>query len=205
MRFYQDYVVPRLVKIVCTSRSLIQWRVLATGELSGTVLEIGFGSGANLGLYPRAVSLVVAAEPSSFAIHNVGKKIKESSTPVERVRSDAQALPFAESAFDSALVTFTLCTVADPDLVLSEIRRVLKPYGKLWYLEHGIAQDPGVRRWQYRLDGLQARIAGGCHLTRDATSVISRSGFEVSLRKQGFGTSPKTWSYFTVGEAINSK
>jgi ubiquinone/menaquinone biosynthesis C-methylase UbiE len=180
-----------------------RWRSSAIAGLSGRVVEIGFGSGLNVKHYPPEVDVVLAVEPAAVARRRAAKRVAAGSTPVEHVGLDAQAIPLDDDSCDSALSTFTLCTVPDPAKVLSELRRVLRPGGRFHYLEHGIAPDPSVARWQRRLDPWQARIADGCHLTRDASALVGEAGFVVERNEQRYVKGPKPWSYFTVGVAVN--
>ena len=106
--------------------------------------------------------------------------VKASAVPVHRAGLDGQSLPFPEARFDAALSTWTMCTIPDIDAALRELRRVLKPGGTLHFVEHGLAPDENVRRWQHRLDPLQQRLFGGCHLTRPTADLLKGAGFEIT-------------------------
>jgi ubiquinone/menaquinone biosynthesis C-methylase UbiE len=144
------------------------------------VVEIGFGSGPNIPFYPAAVTEVAAVEPSDTAWRLARKRVAASPVPVHRAGLDGQSLPFPDASYDAALSTWTLCTIPDPAAALSEVRRVLKPGGTLHFVEHGLAPDARVQRWQRRLDPVQRRLAGGCQLTRPIADLLGKAGFTLS-------------------------
>jgi ubiquinone/menaquinone biosynthesis C-methylase UbiE len=148
--------------------------------LTGEVVEIGFGSGLNVAYYPAAVTGVHAVEPSDTAWKLAGKRVAAASVPVERAGLDGQSLPFADHRFDAALSTWTMCTIPDLPRALSELRRVLKPGGSLHFVEHGLAPDVVVQRWQHRFDPLQGRLFGGCSLSRPIVNELNVAGFSVT-------------------------
>lgn len=197
MGFYATSVVPRLVDLACSSRALDGFRRAVTAGLHGTVVEIGFGSGANVAHYPAAIDEVLAVEPSAVATRRAAGRIAASETPVRHVGVDGQRLDLPDGCCDGALISFSLCTIPDPSAALREVRRVLSPDGRLHVLEHGRAPARRVARWQDRLDPLEARLAGGCHLTRDPRGLVEAAGFEILELEQRYGRGPKPWSYFT--------
>ena len=179
MGFYDDQVLPRLINVACGSKIARPMRARICTGLTGEVVEIGFGSGLNVPHYPPAVTSVSAVEPAGTGWRLAAKRVAASPVPVRRAGLDGQALPFPDDQFDSALSTWTLCTIPDPGLALRELVRVLRPGGTFHFLEHGLAPDEKVRRWQHRLDPLQRRMAGGCHLTRRAVDLVTAAGFTV--------------------------
>ena len=200
---YREQVLPRLVDRACGTAGLQRWRADVTAGLAGRVVEIGFGSGLNVQHYPPEVDVVLAVEPAALARRLAAKRIAVAGVPIEHVGLDGQAIPLDDASCDSGLSTFTLCTVPDPVKVLSELRRVLRPGGRFHFLEHGIAPDPSVAKWQHRLDPWQRRLADGCHLTRDAPTLVGEAGFVIERIEQRYAKGPKPWSWFTLGVAAN--
>ena len=201
MGLYRDHVVPRLVDIACGSAGFDRWRAQAANGLAGRVVEIGFGSGLNVPHYPPAVDVVLAVEPARVARQLAEKRIAASAVRVEHVGLDGQEIPLDDASCDAALITFTLCTVPDPEQALSEVRRVLRSGGTVHFLEHGLSPDAGVARWQHRIEPLQRRLADGCHLTRDPTTLVEHAGFVIGQNEQRYVRGPKPWSWLTLGVA----
>ena len=202
MGVYGEHILPRIVDVACnTKQSLPQRRRVCEG-LAGEVVEIGFGSGSNVPFYPAAVTRVAAVEPADVGWKLAAKRLRGATVPVERSGLDGQTLPFGDDTFDSALSTWTMCTIPDVDAALRELRRVLKPGGTLHFVEHGLAPDDGVRRWQHRLEPLQKRLFGGCHLTRQTVELLRGAGFEVMQVDRYYekGT-PKAWGANSLGVA----
>ena len=201
MGWYEEQLLPRVVNRACASKGLVSWRRRAAAGLTGRVVEVGFGSGLNLDYLPRAVEEVLAVDPATVAYRLAADRIARSSPPIKSVGLDGQAIALDDESCDSVLATFTLCTVPDADLVLREIRRILRPGGSFHFLEHGLAPESGVARWQRRLDPIQQRLAGGCHLSRDPLALIQASGLDVEWCDQGYAKGPKPWTYLSVGVA----
>ena len=180
MGIYGNRVLPHIIDKACGMKVTHPLRERACAALFGDVLEIGFGSGNNVAFYPSAITKVTAIEPSDTAWRIAAKRISASPVAIERGDLDAQRLPFPDATFDSALSTWTLCTVPDPIAALDEVRRVLKPGGTLHFIEHGLAPDPKVQRWQHRLNGMQQRLFGGCNLDRPIVGLLEQAGFKVT-------------------------
>jgi SAM-dependent methyltransferase len=180
MSFYGDQILPRVIDKACGMKSALAQRQRVCAELAGEVVEIGFGSGLNVAYYPAAVTGVQAVEPSDTAWKIAGRRVAAASVPVERAGLDGQSLPFADNRFDAALSTWTMCTIPDLPRALSELRRVLKPGASLHFVEHGLAPDVGVQRWQHRLDPVQGRLFGGCSLSRPIVNELNVAGFSIT-------------------------
>ncbi len=202
MGFYEDRILPRVIDLMLGSKSMGELRTRALEGLSGTVVEIGFGSGTNVPYYPADVEKVFAVDPSELGRKLAAKRLAASTVPVEFVGLDGSALPVDDASVDAVLSTWTLCTIPDVDGALREVGRVLKPGGRLFFLEHGLADDPKVAKRQHRLDGLQQKVAGGCHLDRDHAALITTSGLEIEHLSNFFITGPKPLGYMYAGTAI---
>lgn len=180
MGVYVEHVLPRLINVACGMKSAAPLRSRVCEGLHGQVVEIGFGSGHNVPFYPDAVSAVIAIEPADLGWKLARKRVADASVPVERSGLDGQSLPLPNGSCDSALSTWTLCTIPDATAALREVRRVLKPGGTLHFIEHGLAPDERVQRWQHRLEPMNKRLLGGCHLTREIVDLVTGAGFTVS-------------------------
>lgn len=205
MGFYNEQVVPRLVEWTLGTSGFDKYRARTAEGLSGRVVEIGFGSGLNVPHYPPGVQDVMAVEPAQVARQRAERRSPESAVRVEHVGRDGQRLSLDDASCDAALCTFTLCTVPDPSLALAELLRVLKPGGTVHFLEHGLSPDPGVARWQQRIEPFQRRLADGCHLTRDPVSLVEQAGFVMQRNEQRYVSGPKPWSWLTLGVAAKPR
>src|SRR3989442_998895 len=163
MGFYGERILPRIINAACGLKSADPLRQRVCDGLEGDVVEIGFGSGLNVAFYPSTVSRVAAVEPSAIGWKLAGKRLSATKIPVQWSATDGQALPFPDDSYDAALSTWTLCTIPDVAAALREVRRVLKPGGTLHFIEHGLAPDERVRRWQRRLEPMQKKAFGGVH------------------------------------------
>jgi ubiquinone/menaquinone biosynthesis C-methylase UbiE len=180
MGIYGEHILPRIVNVACAMKSAAPLRDRVCTGLEGDVVEIGFGSGLNIPFYPDRVARVAAVEPADVGWKLAEKRLRATSIPVERSGLDGQSLPFADDSYDCALSTWTLCTIPDVAAALREVRRVLKPGGTLHFVEHGLAPDEPVRRWQRRLEPIQKRAFGGCHLTRPIVELLKSAGFTIT-------------------------
>lgn len=172
--------------------------------LKGGVVELGFGSGHNISFYPANVTRVDAVEPSRVGWKLAKKRLAAARVPIALSGLDGQSLPFSDHSFDSALSTWTLCTIPDAETALREVRRVLKPGAALHFVEHGLAPDEGVRRWQRRLEPIQKRALGGCHLTRSVVEMLTNTGFTIDRLEVFYEEGvPKPIGAMSLGTALS--
>ncbi|HVE98878.1 MAG TPA: class I SAM-dependent methyltransferase [Mycobacteriales bacterium] len=203
MGCYGKHVLPRLVDRFLGTAEAEETRARVCAGLSGDVVEVGFGSGRNLAHYPTEVGGVWAVEPSEVARRLAEPRVADAGLPVTWAGLDGQRLDLPDERFDSALSTWTLCTIPDATAALRELRRVLRPGARLHFVEHGASPDPGVRRWQDRLQPINGRIAGGCHLERPIVELLQAGGFEVTdLRNYYAKGDPKPFGYRYEGVAV---
>ena len=204
MGLYSDRVLPRVLDKVCGAKSSDPLRQRVCAPAYGNVIELGFGSGLNLPHYPSAVRRLEAVEPNDVAWRLSARRRQASTLEVTRNARDAQQLPFEDDHFDVAVSTWTMCTIPDIDSALNELRRVLKPDGTLHFVEHGLAPDSNVQRWQHRFEPIQKRISGGCHLTRQITALIEGAGFTVVEVERFYEEgAPRSLTAETVGVAVS--
>jgi ubiquinone/menaquinone biosynthesis C-methylase UbiE len=202
MGVWERQVVPRIVESGLSLKRTAEIRERVCGGLHGSVVELGFGSGLNATFYPGAVDEVLAVEPSDVAWGRAEERVAATAPAVRRVGLDGQVLPLPDDSVDCALSTWTLCTIPDAVLALREVARVLKPGGTLHFVEHGKAPDAGVEKWQHRLEPMQKRIGGGCHLTRPIDEMVSGAGFTVEQLDTYYAPKePKPWAALYEGVA----
>ena len=201
MSFYQRHVLPCLCHLAMRQKQLIPFRRRVIGAAEGRVLEIGIGSGLNLRLCGPAARAVIGLEPSPELLRMARGRGGNASVPVEFLEASAETIPLEDRSVDTVVTTWTLCTIPDASRALSEMRRVLKLGGALLFAEHGRAPEPGVARWQDRLDPLWSRIAGGCHLNRKIDALISGSGFRIDTLQHVRLPGPRTHSFLYEGRA----
>jgi ubiquinone/menaquinone biosynthesis C-methylase UbiE len=203
MGVYDEQVLPRLQDKVMGRKPTRAVRSRVCDELNGEVVEIGFGTGLNTPYFPSEVTRVLAVEPSSVCMHIAEPRIERSAVPVERAGLTGERLDLASGRVDAVLSTWTLCTIPDVLAALAEMRRVLRPGGSLHFVEHGLAPDPKVQTWQRRLEPLNKRLAGGCHLTRKIPDLIEQAGFDIEkLDSYYFPGEPKSFGYTFEGRAV---
>jgi ubiquinone/menaquinone biosynthesis C-methylase UbiE len=200
--FYGDTVLPRLQDKAMNRQGTRDVRARVCAGLTGRVLEIGFGTGLNVRYYPPEVTTVLAVEPSRTCMRIAAPRIASSNTVIEHAGLTGERLDLASEEVDVALSTWTLCTIPDLSAALAEVRRVLKPGGIFHFVEHGHAPDAKTERWQHRLDPLNQRLAGGCHLTRRISESVERAGFEMEHLDRYYSEGePKPWGYTYEGRA----
>lgn len=204
MGIYGDQVLPRIINVACGMKANRALRERVCAGLHGQVVEIGFGSGHNVPYYPAAVTGVAAIEPAGLGWKLARKRLDASTVPVERTGLDGASLPLPDDSCDTAVSTWTMCTIPDIAAALHELRRVLKPGGTLHFVEHGLAPDEKVQRVQHRLEPLQKRVFGGCHLTREIEHLLTDAGFTIVeadvFYEEG---APKFLAADTLGVAVS--
>lgn len=203
MNLYQRHIEPALVGFACSLKPISKQREKITPRAHGAVLEVGFGSGLNLPFYDVGrVSKLYALEPSEGMRRRARRRLAETPLDVELLDLPGEEIPLPDGAVDSVLITYTMCTIPDVARALGEMRRVLKPGGEMYFCEHGRAPDPGVARWQDRLNGVWGVFAGGCNLNRDIPGLLRKSGFALSgLEEMYLPGTPKFAGYNYWGTA----
>lgn len=208
MRFrerWNERVVPRLVDVALDKRISAGWRDLATADLGGKVLELGFGSGLNLDHYGPKVRSVLAVEPSELAWSRAREPIARFGRPVERIGVDGARVALPDISVDAVVSTWTMCTIPDLTAALAEVRRVLRPEGTFSFVEHSLAPTPRVATVQHRLQPWWGSLAGGCHLDRDIPAHVLAAGFEVPDLMQRYAASSvlaRPFGWFVSGRAV---
>jgi ubiquinone/menaquinone biosynthesis C-methylase UbiE len=197
MSFYDKYILPRLLNCVCGSKPIKYQREKVVPKAEGIVLEVGMGSGLNIPFYDCSkIDKIVGLEPSCELNIMAEKVAQEHALDIEFVLSGAEDIPLPDNYFDTVLITYTMCTLPDVLTANEEMRRVLKPEGKLIFCEHGLAPDKKVSKWQHRIDPYWTKIAGGCHLNRDIPDLIRSSGFKIqAIEEMYLPSTPKFAGY----------
>ncbi len=202
MGLYSRCVLPGLLDWSMRMRALQPYRERVIADAEGRVLEIGLGSGLNLSFYGKRVSSVTGVEPSAELLALARRRLKMVSVAVDLIEGSAETLPLEDRSVDTVVTTWTLCTIPDAGRALREARRVLRPGGRLLFVEHGRAPEPGVARWQDRLDPLWRRLAGGCHLNRKIDALIEGSGFRIETLTNSRVPGPRTHTFLYEGRAL---
>ena len=201
MSLYDRWILPRVLDVVMRNREMTRYRSGLVPKARGVVLEVGIGSGLNLPFYGPQVERLHAIDPSEELLRMARKRAKSIPFPVECFARSGEAIPIDDHCVDTVLTTFTLCTIADPLAALREMRRVLRPTGRLLFAEHGLAPDRSVQRWQQRCTPVWKRIAGGCNLDRKMDDLIGTAGFHIAELKVEYAKGPRPLSYIYAGSA----
>jgi SAM-dependent methyltransferase len=203
MGLYARYIGPKFVSCLCSMEDVTAERERIIPLARGVVLEIGMGSGLNLPFYnPDQVRKVIGVDPNQAFLRLGEARQQASPVPLEIIRAPAEALPLEAASVDTVVITYTLCSVDDPEQTLREVRRVLKPGGKVLLLEHGLSPEPGVARWQHRLNPIWKSLAVGCNLTRPVSELLKRAGFDIQdIEEYYLGGAPRIVGFHCSGIA----
>ena len=201
MGLYEKYVLPKLIDAACGQKPMRELRSRYVPQASGWVLEIGIGSGHNLPHYGSEVTTLTGLDPAAELTGKARERAEALGRPVEVLGVSGEAIPADDARFDTIVCTWTLCSIPNVYAALREMRRVLKPGGRLIFIEHGLAPEPKVQRWQRRIEPLWKKIGGGCHLTRQADELIGDAGFDIRELDAGYQPGPKFATYMTHGIA----
>jgi ubiquinone/menaquinone biosynthesis C-methylase UbiE len=201
MSFYANFILPRLCHFAMRNRRLLPYRERVIGAAQGRVLEIGMGSGLNLPFYRAGVREILGLEPSPQLIAMAKRTAQTSLTPATFIEGSAGSIPLNDNSIDTVVTTWTLCTIPDAEAALNEMRRVLNPGGHLLFVEHGLAPEESVRKWQNLLTPAWKCVSGGCHLNRPIASLIESSGFRLDRLETGYMPGPRLMTFFYEGSA----
>jgi ubiquinone/menaquinone biosynthesis C-methylase UbiE len=201
MGFYQDRILPLVIHMAMRQRNLAAYRNRVVPAAQGRVLEIGIGSGLNLPFYTRKADQVIGLDPSPRLLSMARQAARPSTSAVEFVEGSAEAIPLEDRSVDTVVTTWTLCSIPDAPRSVREMRRVLKPGGRLLFVEHGRAPDAGVRWWQDYLNPAWKRLGGGCHLNRAIGTLIEGAGFQFERIETGYMRGLRPMSFMYEGSA----
>ena len=201
MGFYQDQIVPLLINWSMRQKNLAAYRARVIPAAEGRVLEIGIGSGLNLPFYSRNVARVIGLEPSPKLLAMARRVERIGDGSVEFIEGSAEAIPLHDASVDTVVTTWTLCSIPDALRALRDMRRVLRPGGRLLFVEHGRSPDPNVMWWQDRLTPAWKRLGGGCHLNRAIGTLIEGAGFQFDRLQTGYMRGPKPMTFMYEGSA----
>lgn len=205
MSFYEDHILPHLIHLAMRNPELVPYRERTISAAEGRVLEIGIGSGLNLPFYRSPLREILGLEPSPRLVAMAERAAKASSLPVTLIEGSAQAIPLDDGSIDSVVTTWTLCSIPQAVEALREMRRVLKPGGQLLFVEHGLAPEESVRKWQDRLTPVWRRLSGGCHLNRPISDLTKTAGFAITEIETGYMKGPKPMAFMYQGRARPSE
>jgi ubiquinone/menaquinone biosynthesis C-methylase UbiE len=198
--FYERTIVPHLIRLSMRNERLVPYRRRLASGAEGRVLEIGFGPGSNVPFYDRADTLL-GLDPSAALLTGARHEPAFARFPVRLLNAAAEAIPLDDASIDTVVTSWTLCSVARLDLALAEVRRVLRPSGRLRFVEHGRAPDASVARWQDRLTPIWRRMAGGCHMNRPVDRLLVQAGFEIERLDAAYMAGPRILTFMYEGSA----
>jgi len=199
VNFYDRWVLPPILDLVMRQHQLQKYRREVVAAANGRVLEVGVGLGLNFSLYGEQVEIVFGIDPSPRLLAIAHRRAAAAGVRAKFLQGSATAIPFVNNTIDTVVMTWTLCSIADPLAALREMRRVLKPDGKLLFVEHGLSPEPGIERWQHRLTPIWCHVAGGCHLDRKMDDLIRSAGFDMMRLQTEYAHGPSPMTYMYLG------
>ena len=201
MGLYAKYVLPKLIDTACGQPPMRELRSRYVPQARGDVLEIGIGSGLNLEHYSSEVNSITGLDPAAELTEKAQARASELQAPVDILQVSGEEIPADDQRFDDIVCTWTLCSIPNPYRAIREMHRVLKPGGKLYFVEHGLSDDAPVRKWQRRIEPVWKIIGGGCHLTRRADEIVQDAGFALTQFDSGYQPGPKFAAFMMHGVA----
>jgi len=203
MSFYDNVILPRFINCACGTKPIMKQREKVVPNASGTVLEIGIGTGLNLPLYQNdKVERLIGLDPSEASWDLAGERAKALGFDVEFIGLPGEQIPLDDNSVDTVVVTFSLCTIPDPVSALEGMARVLRPGGQLLFCEHGLAPDADVEKWQARINPWWKKLAGGCNLNRPIPRLLEQGGFKVTQLQEAYlPSTPRIAGYNYWGNA----
>ncbi|MEM9304492.1 MAG: class I SAM-dependent methyltransferase [Pseudomonadota bacterium] len=202
MSLYERHVLPHLLHLACGTRPIMKQREKVVPAATGRVLEVGMGSGINLSMYnPDQVEFVWGLEPSEGMRRRAQPNLARSPVEVRWLDLPGEEIPLEDDSVDTIMLTYTLCTIPDWRAALAQMRRVLRPGGRMLFCEHGEAPDRSVKRWQERINPIWKAIAGGCHLHRPIPRYIDEGGFRIENLDTMYVPGPRVASFNYWGQA----
>ena len=206
MSLYEKYFLPKLLDCCCGMEGFQKKRAQVIPRVSGRVLEIGIGSGLNFDFYDfEKVTEVIGVDPAVSSVALAKSRAKDFHSKISFIEATAESIELESSSFDSVVIGFSLCTIPEPMQALAEAHRLLKSGGSLFFLEHGLAPEPNIQKWQHRITPVWKKIAGGCNLNRNIEELIIAGGFEFKDLKKKYIKGPKIASYLSYGEAPKAR
>ncbi len=202
MGFYSNLIIPYCIDFAMSDSTLGEYRQQLLADVSGEILEIGFGTGLNLPHYPDNVTKITTIDPNAGMQKLARSRIAASNISVDHKVLNGESLPMADGSFDSVVCTWTLCSIPQVDKAIAEVYRLLKPGGKFFFIEHGLSQDPKIQAWQNRLTPVQKAIADGCHLNRQIKHIVQQKFNDVTVEQFYAPKLPKVIGYMYRGIAV---
>ncbi len=202
MGFYSNLIIPYCIDFAMSGSTLGEYRQQLLADVSGEILEIGFGTGLNLPHYPDNVTKITTIDPNAGMQKLARSRIAASNISVDHKVLNGESLPMADASFDSVVCTWTLCSIPQADKAIAEVYRLLKSGGKFFFIEHGLSYEPKIQAWQNRLTPVQKAIADGCHLNRQIEHIVQQKFNDVAVEQFYAPKLPKVIGYMYRGIAV---